>query len=213
MARGDVGESEPQDDEELARLAKSGDRQARNRLYFRHEARIRQLVAPARRYAALMAAGDASIGPEDVEQQAFIAFCELVEQWDAQRLPFNLFLERRLTRKLRNYVRDALHSRSRVKRVPGALADETIEVAGAVMSAESEAEVRMLEQVEWFERAASLPPDERWKELIMMRFQEGLSSRQIAVVSGRTHRTVNRNLRAAIEAIRNKIQEEWEDCG
>jgi RNA polymerase sigma factor (sigma-70 family) len=195
---------------QLARLAKQGDIQARNRLYLLCETQIRRLSIPAQRYARMVAAEDASLGPEDVEQQAFIAFCELLDRWDGSLMPFDAFLEKRLARRLYHYVRDRAHTRSKVRKVPMAVAADIIE---ATPAGGDQVEDEVQAHAGWLERAASLSLDERWKQLVMLRFQEGMSSGQIAAISGRSRRTINRNLRAAIRAIQDKIQEEWQGCG
>jgi DNA-directed RNA polymerase specialized sigma subunit len=71
-----------------------------------------------------------------------------------------------------------------------------------------------LEDVEdrdaWAEQTDAL--DEEWKRLIKMRYEQGLTGREIAALRGYSARKVNRELRAATDALREQLQDGWEGC-
>jgi RNA polymerase sigma factor (sigma-70 family) len=194
---------------QLAWAAKGGDREARNSLFLKYQARINRLALPAKRMSARIAPDDMSIEPEDVEQQAFLVFCELLEQWEPGRAPFAVYLASVMQWRLGHYVREATHSRR--KRVSGSRRDGGNEAARPPVKSISEFMDARLEEVEsreaWQERTKSVSKE--GKHWLHLRFTEGLSTRQIAALSGCTKRTVNRGLRAAISEIRKSLQEEY----
>jgi RNA polymerase sigma factor (sigma-70 family) len=195
-------------EETLAWAARGGDREARNSLFLKYRARINRLALPAKRMAARIAPDDMSIEPEDVEQQAFLVFCELLEQWEPGRAPFGVYLASVMQWRLGHYVREATHSRR--KRVIRQRHDGDDEAAEPPAKSIGEMMDARLEEVEsretWAERTRSVSKE--GKHLLNLRFAEGLSTRQIAALSGRTKRTVNRGLRAAMSEVRKSLQEE-----
>ena len=77
-------------DDALALAAHNGDIPARNALYLRHRDLISKRITPARQLARSLAASGAPIDARDVEQEAFIRFCDLVDEWDPSRARFVL---------------------------------------------------------------------------------------------------------------------------
>src|SRR5205823_5020045 len=99
-------------DEALARAAKAGDRAARNALFLRHVELVKQLGGHARRrlrMACWAGHANARLDPEDIDQQAFLAFCEVLAAWQPERgEPFLALLSRKLPWLLRTYLHGML---------------------------------------------------------------------------------------------------------
>ncbi len=194
--------------EELAWAARGGDREARNSLFLQYQARIKRLALPAKRMAARIALDDMSIEPEDVEQQAFLVLCELLEQWEPERAPFAVYLASVMQWRLGHYVRGATHSRrKRAIRSHQGGREEATEPSAMNISELMDARLEEVESRQaWHERTSLVSKEA--KELLNLRFAEGLSTRQIAAMSGRSKRTVNRGLKAAMSEVRKSLQEE-----
>ncbi|HEX9987615.1 MAG TPA: sigma-70 family RNA polymerase sigma factor [Chloroflexia bacterium] len=194
--------------EELAWAARGGDREARNSLFLTYRARINRMALPAKRMAARIAPDDISIEPEDVEQQAFLVFCELLEHWEPSRAPFAVYLAKVMQWRLGHYVREATHSRrKRGIRSRHHGEDEAAEPPAKSTYALMDARLEEVESREaWDERTRSVSKEA--KHWLNLRFAEGLSTRQIAALSGRSKRTVNRGLRAAMSEVRRSLEEE-----
>ena len=196
--------------EKLALAAKGGDEEARNRLYFRYERLLRVKSRRARRIAEGFGRGTGPVLGEDVDQQGFILFCELLDSWKPGDAPFREHLERGVGWGALHYVRRSLGYRRQRKVVRFTLREDERE-----REPESEAAARQIEQIEgrvaWQSHAEAL--DERWQRLIRMKFDEELTTSEIAVIDGHSRRTVNRELRSAIDAVRAQLEEWWEDCG
>jgi RNA polymerase sigma factor (sigma-70 family) len=197
-------------DAELAEAAKGGDREARNTLFMRHRDRIKKLCYRGSRTAARFSEGARSITGEDVEQQAFLIFCELLETWDASYgVPFSDYLREKMPWKAVHYVRASLHYRAR-RRVLRLIAP----LESGDIGPESAEAAQSLEDVEdrdaWAEQTDAL--DKEWKRLIKMRYEQGLTGREIAALRGCSARKVSRELRAATDALREQLQDGWEGC-
>ena len=117
-------EYETMEDDELALQARSGNTSARNALYLRHRDLISMRIIPATRLARNLAASGAPIDARDVEQEAFIRFCDLIDEWDPTRTHFVPFMAAMIWRRTWKYVRQAEHLRSQhvkvlsVSRIP-----------------------------------------------------------------------------------------------
>lgn len=196
-------------DEALARAAKGGDKEARNILFLRHMGRFQQLTITAKRIAASQAHRDGSIEACDVDQQLFIIFCDLLDSWQQERTPFIPYVIRNMGWDALHYVREVTRYRSKA-----ALGreDSQAERRDDVMMLEDgdNAHIEVESRVDWATHTAQLKPS--WKRLVAMRFAEGMSSGQIAALNGCSRRTVNRELRAAMQQILQKLQEDWEEC-
>jgi RNA polymerase sigma factor (sigma-70 family) len=218
-------------DNGLAFAARNGDRDARNALYLKHKPLISRRIIPAKRLARLLQARGAPITAEDVEQESFVVFCRLLDEWQPEHSPFLPFLAKTISSALYEYVRDLQHLRSsRVQWAdwagttpdesldPGANArwDATGVPAQATATAngdglrlvDSPADELILEAEKWVRLVGHLRAD--WAHLIRMRFWEDKSSRQIAQSQGCTQRTVNRVVQSALESIQDRMQEDWD---
>ena len=196
--------------EKLALAAKRGDREARNSLYFEYERLLKLRCRRARRVADKYLAGAGPIVGEDVDQQCFILFCELLETWVPDETSFVEHLGRGVGWAALHYVRRSLGYRRRLRVVRFAQNDEGVVIEPVSVGAEQQmdqAEAR----VDWQEQAEGL--DERWKRLIVMKFRDDLTTGEISVIDGHSRRTINRDLREAMDTMRAKLEEEWEGCG
>src|SRR5687768_13225106 len=106
------GEVDPE--ESLAILARGGDREARNALYLHHFDLIKSKVGGARHMVADVSKVDQSIQANDIDQQTFLLFCNLLDRWQ-QGEPFHTYLERLLPSQASHFVRDYLHYRSHIE--------------------------------------------------------------------------------------------------
>jgi RNA polymerase sigma factor (sigma-70 family) len=195
-------------DVELVEAARSGDREARNALFMRCRERIKMLCLKGKRMAIGLSDIDASITGEDVEQQTFLIFCDLLEGWDDScGVSFQDYLRKMMPWEAVHYVRSSTHYRARrkVRRIQTHF--ETGEIDLQSMEAEQSLE-EVEDRVAWDDHTEAL--DEEWRHLIKMRYEQGLSRREIATLRGYSPRTVNRELRAATDALRQKIQDDWE---
>jgi len=197
-------------DVELVDAARSGDREARNALFMRYRERIKILCLKGKQMAISFSESDASITGEDVEQQAFLIFCDLLEGWDVSYgVSFRDYLRKMMPWEAVHYVRSATHYRAnhKVRRILTHF--ETGEID--LQSREAEQSLEEVEdRVAWDDHTEAL--DDEWRRLIKMRYEQGLTRGEIAALRGYSPRTVNRELRAATDALREKIQDEWEGC-
>jgi RNA polymerase sigma factor (sigma-70 family) len=164
-----------------------------------------------------LAGRDQSLQPDDIDQQAFIEFCALVEEWEPRQMPFVAYMRRLLPWRLLHYVRRSVRYRSGVRVVPlaslgsseGASGD-----GGGEPGIEDEATRDRITSIEsndaWRQHTESL--DEGLRRAVGLRYGLGFSSREIASIEGRSRRTVDRDLRAARQKIKRSVQEEWESC-
>lgn len=195
--------------ERTAVAAKAGDRTARNLLFMQNRGLIWRSGRSARRILAASRT-DSALQPEDIDQQAFVEFCMLLDEWQPGSVPFLAYISKMLPWRLLHYIRRAMHYRSRVRMVRleqhGEAANDT--------DIEDEAAQRKISRIEssdtW--KYHTDPLDGGLREAVRLRYGLGLSSREIAQVQGRSRRTVDRELRAAIAAIKCSIADEWEDC-
>jgi RNA polymerase sigma factor (sigma-70 family) len=199
---------------ELAIAAKDGNREARNALFLRHVPHFQRLAIPAKRIVANWAHKDRSIDTEDVDQQLFVIFCDLLDSWQRDRTPFIPYVISTMRWQALHYVREALHYRSKAMAAqsrdswPDGLNGEGNAETDRRMADSPHAEVES--RAAWLGHTAHLKPE--WKYWLQLRFVQGMSSRQIAALHGCSRRTVNRELRAATQAVLHALQEEWEEC-
>lgn len=209
--------------ETLARAAHGGNREARNTLYLRHRELISRRTIPAKRLARVLERHGASISAEDVEQECFLIFCRLVEEWEPGRVPFAAFLSNMIGRAAYGYVRNLHHLRS--SRVRWArLSEESTEAGSLSVQRGNTADdagageqsgavapdpaVSVLSDEAWRAFACSLRADRA--RMVRLRFWEDKSSMQIARIEGCSQRTVNRTLAAVLAHLRATTEEEWE---
>jgi DNA-directed RNA polymerase specialized sigma24 family protein len=147
-----------------------------------------------------------------VGQQAFILFCELLEEWDPDRVPFTRYLMKMVKWRALHHVRRCAGGAWRYRLVRVTVAEE--EGGGLAEPESHDAALDILnveDRVDWEAHTEGL--DERWKRIIALKFRQEVSAAEIAVVDGRSRRTINRELRAALSALRARLEEEWESCG
>lgn len=194
---------------EMALAAKGGSVEARNALYFRCEALVRARCRRARRVAERFADGAGPISGEDVDQQSFILFCDLLDEWRPESASFQDYLIRFCGSRAQHYVRRTLGYRNKLRVIRLTPPDE-----GMQFDPPSEAASRQIEQAEhradWHDQTELL--NARWKRLVVMKFEDDLTTGEISVIDGHSRRTVNRDLRSALNAIRAQLEEEWQDC-
>lgn len=171
--------------------AAAGDTQALNALYAafapRLEHAIRRAQGAHRRYG-----GDPAIEPEDIAQQAFVVFAELVRGWDDDR-ELSRYVLAYFPWRLSDAVRAMSDRRERrsLDALPSALlADGTVE---------AEAAATLLEVL-----AGALPAGEA--RILLLRVRDGCSWNEIARITGTERRTLFRcwkrlllRLRASLE--------------
>ena len=225
------GDFDGASDDMLALAAKSSDHPhsalARNALYLRHFDRISAMAARAKRIVAMMSDTDRSMEMEDVDQQTFLIFCHLLDNWNgnSEEESFLSYLARHMPSHASHYVRDTLHYR--VKRRVGGVGLRLIASSNSssqfrtspqpVESAvddQAEFEDVLDAQIEsaifWAYHTSSLTPQSN--RCITLRYSHGLTSAQIADLCGVSRRTVDRELKAAITQIRHELLSTWENC-
>lgn len=194
---------EEQSNQELASAAKGGDREARNTLFIRLSQGIRKQTFPIKR--SISKSEISLVDEDDIDQQAFIIFCDLLEEWDPRRAPFVPYIMRMMRWRALHYVRRVAGLRNTHRIVHVESSEEGAEIEEAQLTGPD----REIETREgWRERVDQLR--EEWRKALNLRFYHDLSSEQIARLSVRSRRTVDRELRAAMLAIRASIQDEWE---
>lgn len=213
--------------EQAAIAAKEGDLEARNALYLEHSRLVLSLGRQAR--GMLRATHtDRAVQPADIDQQSFIEFCALLDAWEPGHVPFMAYLAKLLPWRLLHYVRREMHYRARVRMVPfSPISLERAEDSGhnsadadyadtgtCETEIEDEAAGHNITSIEssdlW--RYHTDPLEDGLREAVKLRYGLGLSSREIAARQGCSRRTVDRDLRAAISAIKRSIEDEWENC-
>ena len=214
--------------QELALAALDGDHEARNTLYLRHSRLISRRIIPAKRLASVLESRGAPITAEDVEQEAFVIFCRLLEEWQPERAPFVPFLIKRMSRAAYDYVRVFQHLRSSraqpAERMPhgdpdqsadpGSSADgeeygvKTTPTKGKPRPVVQPADEAVLSADAWTQMVGHLPGN--LARLVHLRYREDRSSRQIAKSEGCSQRTVDRDLQFALASIHDLMQEEME---
>ncbi len=197
------------DDEELANAGKVGSHEARNVLYMRHGALIKRLGSYAKkilRIAIYSGRVNVIIDGDDIEQQAFVVFCELLASWEPQSELFMKYLKRRMPWRLREYVHDTLVSRR------GDVSQKTLPLEVHGDGDELYLLPRMNDDVDgttqWGDHIKSLPFDLR--ATLKLRYYDDLTSAQIADLTGHTRREVDKTLHSAIVILRRELQERWE---
>ena len=103
------------DSDRLALAAKSGDREARNALFSQHEGMMKRRAMTVRRMLGTLALEQTSLEAEDIEQQLFLIFCDLLADWQPGQTPFTPFLIKVVPWRVLHYLRGALGYRSTAK--------------------------------------------------------------------------------------------------
>lgn len=206
--------------ERAAVSAKADDIDSRNALFMEHYALISRLGRSARRLL-WSAHTDRALQSGDIDQQAFIEFCALLDEWQPGQVPFMAYLATMLPWRLLHYVRRSLHYRSRARLVPlptvqsgeETADDDNAQTEEGMEFADDGAQhnITRIESSDTWKYHTD-PLEDGLREAVRLRYGLGLSSREIASMRGCSRRTIDRELRAAISAIKRKIEDEWENC-
>jgi RNA polymerase sigma factor (sigma-70 family) len=176
-------------------------------LYLRLHDTIGDRIRPAKRLASRLRGAGSPLEAEDIDQQAFVIFCELVDEWQPERRPFVPFIVAMMRWHAYCYVRSSLHLRSTRIRIVRMSEYRQLQAEHLPSAAAGPAE--LVEGSEQWEMMVALLSDSG-RRFVRSRFYEGLSTNQIARANHCSNRTVNRSLRAALELLRHNAQEELE---
>ncbi|HUP28318.1 MAG TPA: sigma-70 family RNA polymerase sigma factor [Chloroflexia bacterium] len=182
-------------DDRLAQAAKEGDTDARNALFLKHQPTIHRLGARARATLARNPNAHGPVEPQDIDQQLFLIFCDLLDAWQPGTAPFLPYMISTMPWAALHYVRKATRrgpSQHPRRHGAGHTPADHYEQDFPEPSEDS---------LDWLPAIHHVPGQQRrW---LLLRFRQGMSSRQVASLTGYSHRTVNRELRAAISLIRD----------
>lgn len=202
--------------ERLALRARAGEKEARNSLFMSQQGLVEILSRSAKGLVRSLQGRDRSLQPGDIDQQAFVEFCALVEEWEPEQMPFVAYLRHLLPWRLLHYVRRSVRYRSGLRVLPLT----SLQAWGGPEDGPGEPDIEdegMRDKIigiesndAWRHHTASL--DEGLQRAVALRYGLGLSSREIASIEGRSRRTVDRDLRAAMQKIKLNIQDGWENC-
>jgi len=173
-------------DEQLARNAQNGDREAFYALYNRYLQRVYNRVRTK------IPPGDV----EDVTQDIFIAVVRSLDGFE-QRSRFNTWLYTIVNRQIADYYRR--RGRGGAALPPLELDDDGAKEISIPAGMES-SEQRIVLQ-----RALLTLPD-HYREIILMRFNDGLTFAEIAEQRGQSLEAVKSLYRRAIQAIRDHME-------
>jgi RNA polymerase sigma-70 factor (ECF subfamily) len=207
--------SAPSSDEDLIERARRGDQSAREALLACHRDRLRKMVAFRldRRLAA-------RVDPSDVVQEALAEAARKLDDYLRQRpLPFYPWLRQlaweRLVKLHQRHLRASRRSATREE--PGLLNlpdDSALELAGRLLEAGSGPAERLLrEELRQRVRGALdglAGPD---REVLVLRYLEGLSHGEIAAVLGATEAAVKTRHVRALERLRRLLGPAGEEAG
>jgi RNA polymerase sigma-70 factor (ECF subfamily) len=205
---------EPDTEQLLARFA-SGDLGARDKLLDRHRARLVQMVALRLDHRLR-----ARVDPSDVVQEALAdAAGKLADYYRNQPLPFYPWLRQlaweRLLQLHRWHVRTGKRSVTREQRSNLPLPDESAQELAGRLIGRGSSPSRRLRQAELRDRmqAALDRLEERYREALVLRYLEHLSTREIAAVLGLTESGVKTRQLRALQCLRDllgdDLAEEW----
>ena len=181
-------------DAQLARLAtqaQAGDRAARNALYLALLPRITSSIRTLRYSGNWSGSEGRSWFFDDLEQETFLIFCELLDEWNPEPPRFAGYFFSRLPWRLRDRLRAwSTTTRRESRPLPlDALCDDIADPA--LVRA-------MLESL-----LAAIDPDDA--AVLRLRFIDGLREREIALALGVTTRTVRRRRMRGVEALRLRL--------
>lgn len=214
-----IAEPEASDDLDLslALAARNGSRQARNALYLSMRDLISKLTARVRSLADGLYLMGGPINGEDVEQQCFVIFCDLITSWDPDRALFATYLRESLPQAAYAYVRDMQHLRSTRTRLVSVRSllhpdsygsrgdpDDTLKRRQSAF-AERDSSLGIFNERLWQTVAGQLQLDCAY--VVRQRFWEDKSSDYIAEQLGCSTRTVNRALQSALPILQAVIRD------
>ena len=196
--------------EELIERAGHGDRLARQELLMRHQARLRQMIA-VRMDSRL----GARLDPSDVVQEVFADACQKLSDYLQKRpLPFYPWLRQlaweRLVKLHQRHIRALKRSTTREQRDDMALPDESaMALANRLLaSGSSPSKQAMREELRCRVQAALAQLAERDREVLVMRYLEQLSTREIAAVLGIAEGAVKTRHLRALRRLRGLLGDE-----
>jgi RNA polymerase sigma-70 factor (ECF subfamily) len=198
------------DTEQLIEQASQGDDQAREQLLGRHRGRLRRMVAVHldRRLAA-------RVDPSDVVQEALLDADRKLSDYLRERpLPFYPWLRRlaweRLVKLHRRHLK--AHRRSITREEPGVLAlpdESALELAQRLItSGTSPSRNLMREEMQVRVQAALARLGERDRDLLVMRYVEGMSMKEIAAVVGASEAAVKMRHLRALDGLRRLLTDD-----
>lgn len=173
-------------DEQLARQAQLGDREAFQTLYRRYLQRVYNRVK----------CKVPSVDVEDVTQEIFIAVVRSLDKYE-QRARFNTWLYTIVNRQIADYYR----RRNRASQSPTADWDESNpeDIPTPVDAEQAHQRISL-------QKALTLVPD-HYQEIIIQRFVDGMTFAEIAKHRGQTLEAVKSLYRRAIQAVRDQMGE------
>jgi RNA polymerase sigma-70 factor, ECF subfamily len=198
----------PQDSEtdELIERAGQGDRLAREELLVRHQARLRQMIAVRmdRRLGA-------RLDPSDVVQEVFADACQKLSDYLQKRpLPFYPWLRQlaweRLVKLHQRHIQAQRRSTSREQHALALPDESAMALAKRLLASESSPSWKVMrEEVRCRVQAALAQLAERDREVLVMRYLEQLSTREIAAVLEITEGAVKTRHLRALERLRRLL--------
>jgi RNA polymerase sigma-70 factor (ECF subfamily) len=202
--------SSEHDTDELLRRASQGDARAVNELFERHRGRLSQMV-----HARMNPRVRVRVDPSDVVQETLAAASQKMHRYLAEQpIPFYPWLRQIAWEKLLDlhdrHLRAAKRSVNREEQFHVGLSDQSVvqlaeRLVGKTSSPSIAAVRRELRQR--VERALqSLPPD--YREVLLERYVEDMSSKEIAAVLGISEAAVNMRHMRALERMRGLLSEE-----
>jgi RNA polymerase sigma-70 factor (ECF subfamily) len=197
------------DTEQLIEQASRGDDAARQQLLGRHRARLRRMVA-----CHLDPRLSARIDPSDVVQEALVEAAQELSDYLRQRpLPFYPWLRRMAWERLVKLHRRHLHARRRsvTNEEPGVLAlpdSSVVELARKLVASGTSPSGHMIRQeLQERVRAALALLGERDREVLLMRYVEGLSTQETAASLGLSEGAVKMRHVRALDALHRLLGE------
>jgi RNA polymerase sigma-70 factor (ECF subfamily) len=198
------------DTEQLIEQASQGDDQAREQLLGRHRGRLRRMVAAHLDRRLL-----ARVDPSDVVQEALLDADRKLSDYLRERpLPFYPWLRRlaweRLVKLHRRHLK--AHRRSITREEPGVLAlpdESALELAQRLItSGTSPSRNLMREEMQSRVQAALARLGERDRDLLVMRYVEGMSMKEIAAVVGASEAAVKMRHLRALDGLRRLLTDD-----
>jgi RNA polymerase sigma-70 factor (ECF subfamily) len=201
------------DTEELIERAGRGDTLARQELLVRHQARLRQMITVRmdRRLTA-------RLDPSDVVQEVFADACQKMSDYLQKRpLPFYPWLRQlaweRLVKLHQRHIQAQRRSTTREQRLDMALSDESVLALAdrLLASGSSPSRQAMREELHRRVQVALAQLAERDREVLVMRYLEQLSTREIAAVLGIAEGAVKTRHLRALERLRKLLGDDAAD--
>jgi RNA polymerase sigma-70 factor (ECF subfamily) len=201
------------DTEQLVERAAHGDAGAREHLLVRHRDRLRQMVAVHldRRLAA-------RVDPSDVVQEALADAARKLTGYLRDRpLPFYPWLRRLAWERLVKLHRRHLHARRRsaTREQPGVLRlpdESAVELARRLIAPGSSPSRQLVRaELQGRVQAALEALGERDREVLVLRYLEGLRTREVAAVLGISEGAVKVRHVRALERLRRLLDDDIEE--